>query len=120
MFYYHVSKYEHAGDTKTTHSVFVESHFLWNGHSFFTDNYYTSTELMNKFEDNKTLTCRTVDAYSSTLLTLELLNKMFYVKTKMKYCKSLKCKKGWMVAITWKVTCIINSLCNLSGSLDVY
>ena len=25
--------------------------------------------------------------------------------------------KGWMVAITWKVTCIINILGNLSGSL---
>ena len=79
----------------------IWQHFLLHGNSFFTRNYYTSAELI-------TLTCRTVD-WSHKTKCVDL--------KKMKYFKSQKCKEEGVVSIVWKVTCIMNILWNLSGSL---
>ena len=60
-----------TGVTMAMHSAYVGQHFLGSGHSFFTNNYYINAELMTDFKENKTLTCRTVNADNYGLPRLE-------------------------------------------------
>ena len=56
-----------------------------------TNNYYTNAELIIKFEENKTLTCRAVDANSWA--TDPGINISLLPLIKMKYCKRLNIRK---------------------------
>ena len=54
--------------SKTTQAVlYVGKDYLNKGHRFFTDNYYTSIELMTKLEEQNTLSCSTVNQNRSGL-----------------------------------------------------
>ena len=53
----YAGKREDTGVGKTTQTVLdVGKHYLNKGHRYFTDNYYTSVELMTKLQDKNTFT----------------------------------------------------------------
>ena len=101
---------------KTTQTVLdVGKHHLGKGHWFFTDNYYTSVELMTKLEQQKTLSCGTVN--SNRVGLPHDMKKTNAVVKKLKRGESLKRMKGRMLAVTWKDTRVVNLLCNIPGCL---
>ena len=101
---------------KTTQTVLdVGKHHLGRGHRFFTDNYYTSVELMIKLQQQKTLSCGTVN--SNRVGLPHDMKKTNAVVKKLKRGESLKRMKGRMLAVTWKDTRVVNLLCNVPGCL---
>ncbi|KAK2143563.1 hypothetical protein LSH36_831g00039 [Paralvinella palmiformis] len=102
--------------SKTTQIVLdVGKHYLNKGHRFFTDNYYTSIELMTKLEEENTLSCGTVNQNRSGLP--KDAKKTCAVVKSLKRGDSLKRMKGRMLAVTWRDTRIVNVLCNVPGYL---
>ena len=99
------------GKTKQT-VLDVGKHYLNKGHRYFTDNYYTSVELMTKLQAKNTLSCGTVNS-----------NRVGLPKDMKKACPSVKKLKrgeslrGRMLAVTWMDTRAVNLLCNLPGCL---
>ena len=101
---------------KTTQTVlYVGKHHLGRGHRFFTDNYYTSVELMTKLQEAKTLSCGIVN--SNRIGLPQDMKKTNAVVKKLKRGESLKRMKGRMLAVTWKDTLVLNLLCNVPGCL---
>ncbi|KAI0218647.1 PiggyBac transposable element-derived protein 5 [Lamellibrachia satsuma] len=113
----YVGKHEDTAVGKTTQTVLdVGKHYLNKGHRFFTDNYYTSVELMTKLEDKNTLSCGTVN--SNRVGLPKDMKKTCPAVKKLKRGESLKRMKGRMLAVTWKDTRVVNLLCNVPGCLD--
>ncbi|KAK2154754.1 hypothetical protein LSH36_258g02036 [Paralvinella palmiformis] len=112
----YVGKRVKTAVSKTTQIVLdVGKHYLNKGHRFFTDNYYTSIELMTKLEEQNTLSCGTVNQNRSGLP--KDAKKTCAVVKSLKRGDSLKRMKGRMLAVTWRDTRIVNVLCNVPGYL---
>jgi len=113
----YVGKREDTGVGKTTQTVLdVGKDYLDKGHRFFTDNYYTSVELMTKLEQRKTLFCGTVN--SNRVGLPKDMKKTCPAVKRLKRGESLKRMQGRMLAITWRDTRVVNLLCNVPGCLD--
>ena len=98
---------------KTTQVVLdVGKGYLRKGHYFFTDNYYTSVELMMTLEKRNTLLCCTVNS-NRVSLSSDMKKTCAAVK-KLKRGDSLKRMKGRMkgrmLAVTWMDTRVVNLL----------
>ena len=96
---------------KTTQVVLdVGKGYLRKGHYFFTDNYYTSVELMMTLEKRNTLLCGTVNS-NRVGLPSDMKKTCAAVK-KLKRGDSLKRMKGRMhaVSVMWMDTHVVNLL----------
>ena len=101
---------------KTTQVVLdVGKGYLLKGHYFFTDNYYTSVELMMALEKRNTLLCGTVN--SNRVGLPSDIKKTCPTVKKLKRGDSLKRMKGRMLCVTWMDTRVVNLLCNLPNCL---
>ena len=112
----YAGKREDTGVGKTTQTVLdVGKHYLNKGHQYFTDNYYTSVELMTKLQAKNTLSCGTVN--SNRVGLPKDMKKTCPAVKKLKRGESLKRMRGRMLAVTWMDTRAVNLLCNLPGCL---
>ena len=112
----YAGKREDTGVGKTTQTVLdVGKHYLNKGHRYFTDNYYTSVELMTKLQAKNTLSCGTVN--SNRVGLPKDMKKTCPAVKKLKRGESLKRMRGRMLAVTWMDTRAVNLLCNLPGCL---
>jgi len=111
----YISKRVKTAVSKTTQIVLdVGKDYLNKGHQFFTDNYYTSIELITKSEEQNTLSCCTVNQNRSWLPKDA---KTCAVVKNPKRGNCLKRMKGRYLAVTWRDTRIVKVLCNVTGYL---
>ena len=109
----YAGKREDTGVGKTTQTVLdVGKHYLNKGHRYFTDNYYTSVELMTKLQAKNTLSCGTVN--SNRVGLPKDMKKTCPAVKKLKRGESLKRMRGRMLAVTWMDTRAVNLLCNFA------